>query len=86
MTAEMTERFLREAPHVEEEVVECVRAICTYLYDTYGRFPAHCHAIDSVGVWMQCHHTELEFYDRNFTSGYSPSQAGHDRLWHDGPR
>jgi hypothetical protein len=75
--------FVREAPHVEPEVVEVVRAICRYIWKTYGRFPAHCHAIDSAGVWMQCHHIDPEFYDRHFTDGYSKTQAGHSEAWHD---
>ena len=68
---------------VEPEVVEVVRAICRYIWKTYGRFPAHCHAIDSAGVWMQCHHIDPEFYDRFFTEGYSQTQAGHAQAWHE---
>jgi len=49
---------------------------------TYRRFPAHCHAIDSAGIWMQCHHIDPEFYDRYFTGGYSPTQAAHAGVWH----
>jgi len=74
--------FVREAPHVEPEIVEVVRAICRYIWKTYGRFPAHCHAIDSAGIWMQCHHIDPEFYDRHFTEGYSPTQAAHADAWH----
>jgi hypothetical protein len=74
--------FAREAPHVEPEIVEVVRTICRYIWKTYGRFPAHCHAIDSAGVWMQCHHIDPEFYDRYFTEWYSQTQAGHAERWH----
>jgi len=82
MKPEVAAAFAREAPHVEPEVVEVVRAICRYIWKTYGRFPAHCHAIDSAGVWMQCHHIDPEFYDRYFTAGYSQTQAGHAQAWH----
>jgi hypothetical protein len=82
MTPEMTERFLREAPHPDPGVLDCTRAICNYIYDTYDRFPAHCNAIDSSGVWIQFHHVDLDFYDRFFTSGASSTHAGHDRAWH----
>jgi hypothetical protein len=75
--------FAREAPHVDPEVVEVVRTICRYIWHTYGRFPAHCNAIDSAGVWMQCHHIDPAFYDRHFTPPYSETQAGHARAWHD---
>ena len=82
MKPEVAAAFAREAPHVEPEVVEVVRAICRYIWKTYGRFPAHCHAIDSAGVWMQCHHIDPEFYDRYFTEGHSQTQAGHAQAWH----
>jgi hypothetical protein len=82
MKPEAAAAFVREAPHVEPEVVEVVRAICRYIWKTYGRFPAHCHAIDSAGIWMQCHHIDPEFYDRYFTDGYSPTQAAHADSWH----
>ena len=62
MKPDVAAAFAREAPHVEPEVVEVVRAICRYIWKTYGRFPAHCHAIDSAGMWMQCHHIDPEFY------------------------
>ena len=76
--------FAREASHVEPEVVEVVRAICRYIWHTYGRFPAHCHAIDSSGVWMQCHHIDPEFYEQHFTEAFSSTQAAHARAWHEG--
>ena len=82
MKPEVAAAFAREAPHVEPEVVEVVRAICRYIWKTYGRFPAHCHAIDSSGVWMQCHHIDPEFYDRYFIEGHSQTQAGHAQAWH----
>jgi hypothetical protein len=74
--------FVREAPHVEPEVIEVVRAICRYIWKTYGRFPAHCHAIDSPGIWMQCHHIDPAFYEQHFTEAYSPTQAAHAKVWH----
>jgi hypothetical protein len=76
------EAFVREASHIEPEVIDVVRAICRYIWHTYGRFPAHCHAIDSAGIWIQCHHVDPEFYDRHFTAGHSPMQAAHAAAWH----
>ena len=83
MKPEFETAFIRESPHVDPEVVEVVRAICRYLWKTYRRFPAHCHAIDSAGIWMQCHHIDPEFYDRFFREAYSPTQAAHAAAWHD---
>jgi hypothetical protein len=84
MTPEAAAAFVREAPHVEPEVENVVRAICRYIWKTYGRFPAHCHAIDSAGLWMQCHHIDPEFYERHFKEAYSPTHAAHARAWHGG--
>ena len=82
MKPEAEAAFIRESPHVEPEIVEVVRAICRYIWKTYRRFPAHCHAIDSAGIWMQCHHIDPEFYDRFFREAYSPTQAAHTEAWH----
>jgi hypothetical protein len=76
--------FAREAPHVEPDVIEVARTICRYIWKTYDRFPAHCHAIDSAGIWMQCHHIDPAFYERHFREAYSPTQAAHAAAWHDG--
>jgi hypothetical protein len=82
MQPESAAAFVREASHIEPEVIEVVRAICRYIWKTYGRFPAHCLAIDSAGIWMQCHHVDPEFYDRHFKAGHSPTQAAHAASWH----
>jgi hypothetical protein len=82
MKPEAGEAFVREAPHVEPEVVDVVRAICRYIWRTYRRFPAHCHAIDSAGIWMQCHHIDPAFYERYFKDAYSSTQAAHAAAWH----
>src|SRR5262245_35745664 len=82
MKPDVAAAFAREAPHVEPEVVEVVRAICRHIWKTYGRFPAHCHAIDSAGIWMQCHHIDPDFYARFFREAYSSTQAAHAGTWH----
>jgi hypothetical protein len=82
MKPEFEAAFIRESPHVEPEIVEVVRTICRYIWKTYRRFPAHCHAIDSAGIWMQCHHLDPEFYNRFFKEAYSPTQAAHAGGWH----
>lgn len=82
MKPEFEAAFIRESPHVEPEIVEVVRAMCRYIWKTYRRFPAHCHAIDSAGIWMQCHHIDPEFYTRFFREASSPTQAVHSNAWH----
>jgi hypothetical protein len=77
------EVFLEEVPHYPPEVVECTRDICNYIYDTYGRFPAHVDAMFVPGIWVQAHHLDLDYYDALYEHGYSSTQARHDELWHE---
>jgi hypothetical protein len=74
--------FLDQVPHYGEEVVACVKDVCNYIYETYGRFPAHVDAMFVPGVWVQAHHLDLKYYDSLYKNGYSESQAEHQRLWH----
>jgi hypothetical protein len=62
--------------------VEYVKDICNYLYDTYGRFPAHVDAFYSPGMWLQFSHLEMEYYDRFFDPAQYTRQARHDKIWH----
>jgi hypothetical protein len=74
-------RYLREVPHYKEEVVACVKDICTYIYERHGRFPAHCDAIHAPGVWLQAHHLDLHYYDTLFKGGYTETQREHQQRW-----
>ncbi|MEX2229756.1 MAG: hypothetical protein WEB13_08985 [Dehalococcoidia bacterium] len=78
----VTEQFLSQVPRYSPEVVQCAKDICNYIWDTYGRFPAHVDAIYVPGVWIQTHHLDLEYYDKLFQQGYTETQANHQRLWH----
>lgn len=64
------------------DVIECARDICNYIYDTHGRFPAHCEAIHAPGIWFQVHHVETEYYEKFFQNGLTKAQSGHDKCWH----
>jgi hypothetical protein len=74
-------RFLDQVPHYPQEVIECAKDICNYIYNTYGRFPAHVDAMYVPGVWVQAHHLDLEYYDQLSSGGYTDTQANHQRLW-----
>jgi hypothetical protein len=76
------ERYTAEVPIYKEQVVECVKDICTYIYEKHGRFPAHVDAIYVPGVWLQAHHLDLKYYDQLFRGGYTRTQADHQQLWH----
>lgn len=75
-------RYLAEVPHDTEEVVACAKDICNYIYDTYGRFPAHVDAMYVPGIWVQAHHLDREYYDTMYVGGYTETQANHEELWH----
>jgi hypothetical protein len=81
------DRYLNEARVYTTEVIDCVRDICSYIYRTHGRFPAHCEAIHVPGIWLQVHHVELPYYDRFFRDGLTDAQRRHAAVWHaaDGP-
>ncbi|SCB42924.1 hypothetical protein [Rhizobium lusitanum] len=75
-------RYLAEAAVYNDDVVNCARDICTYIYETHGRFPAHCDAIHVPGVWLQAHHVELGYYDRYFKNGLTDAHRSHRQDWH----
>ena len=75
-------RYLAEAAEYEGDVIECTRAICNYIHDTHGRFPAHCDAIQAPGIWLQAHHVEDEYYEAFFRNGRTHRQRQHDATWH----
>jgi hypothetical protein len=74
--------YLREVPHYDPRVVECVKDICTYIHKTHRRFPAHVDAVYVPGVWIQAHHLDLDYYDTLFKGGYTETQAKHQVRWH----
>jgi hypothetical protein len=74
--------FMQQTPRYKEETIACVRAICNYIYDRYGRFPAHCNAIEASGICFQAHHIDADFYDRFFRHEYSRAEREHQRVWH----
>lgn len=81
---EYADQYLKHVPHYPKEVIQVTKDICNYIYDTYGRFPAHADAMYVPGVWLQAHHLDLEYYDALFRDGYSESHALHQELWHEG--
>jgi len=75
-------QYLDEAKVYNQDVVDCVRDVCNYIYNTHGRFPAHCDAIHVPGVWLQVHHPEIPYYDKFFRNGLTETHRHHDELWH----
>ncbi len=74
--------YLKEASAYARDVIDCTRDICTYIYETHGRFPAHVEAIHAPGIWLQIHHLEHEYYDAYFQHGTTQAHRDHDAAWH----
>jgi hypothetical protein len=67
---------------VSEEGIACTKAVCNYIYETYGRFPGTVDAMHLMWL-MQVHHIDVEFYDRFYQPGaYTATHANHMPIWH----
>ena len=60
--------FEKGVPGVSEDGVACVKDICTYIYETYGKFPAFNDTMHLL-YFIQAHHLDLDFYDKYFKKG-----------------
>ena len=70
------------ALRISAEGLACTKAVCNYIYDTYGRFPGGTDAMHLMWV-MQVHHIDTDYYDRFFGSdAYGPTHAAHMATWH----
>jgi hypothetical protein len=61
--------------------VEYCKEICTYVFEKYGRFPAHVDAFYVPGIWLQVSHLEMEYYDKFFKPSQYRHQAAHAATW-----
>jgi len=70
------------AVEISEEGIACTKAVCNYIYETYGRFPGSLDAMHLMWL-MQAHHLDTGFYDKYFRAGaYGPTHAEHLATWH----
>jgi hypothetical protein len=74
--------YSRDGSRYSPDCIAYTKEICNYLYDTYGRFPAHTDAFYTPGMWLQFSHLELEYYDRFFDGRQYTRQHRHDAMWH----
>ncbi len=64
------------------EGVQCVKDICTYIWETYGKFPATVDPMQ-ISLFAQAHHLDLDFYDAHMKPGaYSETHKNHFRDWY----
>jgi len=73
--------FIRTAGRPPKETVQYVKDVCNYIYDTYGRFPAHVNSFHVPGVWLQVSHLELEYYEKYFHESLYYWQKQHHEVW-----
>jgi hypothetical protein len=73
-------QYLRQASNYSTDVIACARDICTYIYETHGRFPAHCDTLHVPGVWLQAHHVEEGYYQEFFRNGLTEEPAARPAL------
>jgi hypothetical protein len=67
---------------ISDEGLACTKAICNYIFETYGRFPAGTDAMHLMWL-VQVHHIDTDYYDRFFKPGaYGPTHANHMQTWH----
>lgn len=68
-------------PDFSEECVAATIAYCSYIFETYGRFPAYFGPIRTT-LAHQAHHLDLDFYDKFYGRGaYTDTQKNHHDDW-----
>lgn len=68
-------------PH-DPRGIEATIALCDYVFQTYGRFPAHTDAFKTV-IAFQAHHVDVAFYDKFYpTSALPEAHRDHLHAWH----
>ena len=78
------EEFEKAVPGVSEEGIECVKDICRYIYEEYGKFPAFNDTMHLL-YFIQVHHLDVEFYDKYFKEGaILQTHRDHFDMWHKG--
>ena len=77
----MAQDYLKNASHYSDKAVAYAKEICTYIFETYGRFPAHCDAFHAPGIWLQLSHLELEYYEKFFNPNQFARQSQHAAMW-----
>lgn len=75
--------FVRGVEEIHEDVLECAKDLCSYVYDKYGRFPVGFDTM-MMPIWIGVHHVDIDFYDRFYREGViSPNVRSHMSCWHE---
>ncbi len=74
--------FLRQVPKTPEKTIQLCKDTCNYIWNTFGRFPAHVDPM-ILYAYAQVQHIELEFYDQYYRPGaYLSTHRNHMQKWH----
>lgn len=73
--------FVEQGARYDAKAVAYVKETCNYIFDTYGRFPAHVDAFYAPGTWLQVSHPELEYYERTVPPAMIARQQAHAKMW-----
>lgn len=77
--------FIAHGQRYDEKAIAYVKETVNYIYDTYGRFPAHVDAIYAPGSWLQVCHPELEYYEKTVPAALIARQLEHAAIWGESP-
>jgi hypothetical protein len=81
LSESIAQDYLKNASHYSDKAVEYTKQICNYIFDTYGRFPAHVDAFHVPGIWLQFSHLELEYYEKYYKPEQFERQSQHAAMW-----
>jgi hypothetical protein len=74
--------FAEGVDRQDEDVIQCVKDLCTYIYEKYGRFPATFDTM-TMPLWVCAHHIDLDFYDKYYTPEIvNETHRSHMADWH----
>ncbi len=73
--------YVQQASKYSANAIAYTKEICSYIWETYGRFPAHVDAFYTPGMWVQFSHLEMEYYEKYFDPRLYARQAQHASLW-----
>lgn len=72
----------RAVPRPSDTAIEITKTMVSYIWKTYGRFPA---TIDPMlmTIWYQAHHLDIDFYDAHYPADAVPEHIrNHMCDWH----
>jgi len=66
----------------DKEAIDCVKALCRYVFEEYGRFPSSLDPLQ-MPVAITAHHIDEGFYETYYKPGViRPEQRDHMKVWH----